>query len=491
MKKSLLALLPLIGLTSCGSNIFSIFEGKINNSPFVDKEYDGYRQVSSFSKLKSKDQELETNTLSSLFTFPSFKVMPSLGENRLLVVPVSFASKVEDEENKLDLIKKAFFGDKSNNQFYSVSEYYYKSSNSRFLLKGDVTSFYKSSFSLEEISSIYGISKTKSTLTSIYNDAKQWLKESNSSLYDSYFSTYGEYIPIYFIYDAPYSGLDGGVADRKSMMWAFTINDPAPICWSSFYMGYPNDGKMDSHTYIHETGHLFGLPDYYDSYSSISNQISPLGRMDMMDCSLGDHNCFSKTLLGWSSPYFVTSSCKIKLHQGSGNNECIIIPIESNFNPYGRYVMLEYYSPTYLNYVDALQRKDNSLSLFSKPGIRAYLVDSRLAAYEGISKKGIVDENMITTNRRLTFENDNSSSSPYLIQNIDKGLNSTELPSFYYASNMNKVVNENGNLINYSSTLFYEGEGITSSFKGLEELKYNFKVDKLTSSYASISIEAR
>lgn len=134
MKKSLLALLPLIGLTSCGSNIFSIFEGKINNSPFVDKEYDGYRQVSSFSKLKSKDQELETNTLSSLFAFPSFKVMPSLGENRLLVVPVSFASKVEDEENKLDLIKKAFFGDKSNNQFYSVSEYYYKSSNSRFLL---------------------------------------------------------------------------------------------------------------------------------------------------------------------------------------------------------------------------------------------------------------------------------------------------------------------------------------------------------------------
>lgn len=484
MKKPFLVLFSLFGLLSCSTS-FSRFEKEIVSSSFVDLEGEGYKKVSSFSPLESQDEEIDTNLLSNVIGSSSFKTLPSLGEQKLLVVPVKFSDYGEEEEKKVDLINKAFFGSKENNQYYSVSEYYYLSSGGRLLIKGDVTPFYKCSYSLSRLNSLYGSNNTKNALSLIYKEAIEWLKETKPSLYDSYYYLYKEDIPIYFVYDAPYSGMSDSKADRKSMMWAFTINDPAPVCWSSYYMGYPNKDKMDAHTYIHETGHLLGLSDYYDTSSNVPNRISPLGRMDMMDCSLGDHNCFSKMILGWSSPYFVTSTTKIRLHQSSGNNECIIIPIDSGFNPYGRYVLLEFYSPTYLNYLDAFNR--NGLSLFPKAGIRTYLVDARVAIYEGVSKLGIVSKAVSSKGKRLGFNNDNSSSS-FLIQNIDKSLNSLTLPPFYIASSENKIEEENGNKCRYSSTLFYEGEGMDSSFSGLEELGYSFKVTSLTSSYAEISI---
>ena len=57
--------------------------------------------------------------------------------------------------------------------------------------------------------------------------------------------------------------------------------------WGAPDYGY---GKVDAHTYIHEMGHMLGLPDYYD-YSFKS---SPTGMYDMQDNNVGDHNPFSK-----------------------------------------------------------------------------------------------------------------------------------------------------------------------------------------------------
>ena len=97
--------------------------------------------------------------------------------------------------------------------------------------------------------------------------------------------------------------------------------------WASFWWGYQttfsdisytvNGKKLGTYSWqwetdhpggtfsplvlIHETGHALGLPDYYDYDGSVGPS-GGLGGMDMMDSNLGDHNAFSKFMLGWLSP---------------------------------------------------------------------------------------------------------------------------------------------------------------------------------------------
>ena len=52
---------------------------------------------------------------------------------------------------------------------------------------------------------------------------------------------------------------------------------------------------------IHETGHSLGLPDYYD-YDGSQGPDGGVGGLDQMDGNWGDHNCFSKYVLGWVAP---------------------------------------------------------------------------------------------------------------------------------------------------------------------------------------------
>jgi len=52
---------------------------------------------------------------------------------------------------------------------------------------------------------------------------------------------------------------------------------------------------------IYQTGHALGLPDYADMDPSAGPK-GGIGGLDMMDAQVGDHNCFSKFLLGWLTP---------------------------------------------------------------------------------------------------------------------------------------------------------------------------------------------
>lgn len=62
-------------------------------------------------------------------------------------------------------------------------------------------------------------------------------------------------------------------------------------------------GDFNPRTLIHEMGHAFGLPDYYDYDPGVPpNADGGLGGLDMMDKNWGNHNAFSRWLLDWIDP---------------------------------------------------------------------------------------------------------------------------------------------------------------------------------------------
>ena len=113
-----------------------------------------------------------------------------------------------------------------------------------------------------------------------------------------------------------------GVIDYAVVYWTGPAGD-----WASFWWGHFGGGGgtvsfdgvtlgphswqweptgMDASVVIHETGHALGLPDYYD-YDDTVGPRGGVGGWDPMSVNQGDHNAFSKMMLGWLTPQVVPS----------------------------------------------------------------------------------------------------------------------------------------------------------------------------------------
>ena len=87
-----------------------------------------------------------------------------------------------------------------------------------------------------------------------------------------------------------YTSSDPSVASPNVKTLAFASTN-----FISKFNGY------DTHTLIHETGHTYGVLDYYD----YNNVWKPMGGVDLMDQNIGDHNAFSKFHYGWVNPWVI------------------------------------------------------------------------------------------------------------------------------------------------------------------------------------------
>lgn len=369
-------------------------------------------------------------------------VCPSIGNVNLLVIPVHIPgdNTYYNEEVRKD-IEEVFFGDsyasESQLGFSSLTEYFYESSYGQLNFQGKVTNW----FDLEEYTNIQFPSEITegndgTIVTEILEKAVDWAESFENidlSQYDN--NKDGSIDGVWLVYDhldwkteyeikkssdPTYAG-----AGLNTAFWNFTgwdwltvpnTNKPttSAFSWASVSMMYTSYCErntlgaprlnnlssipLDSHVFIHETGHLMGLDDYYASDNDLYH---PVGKSTMMDQNVCDLDSYSKMLLGWVTPYVVYGTSEILIPTAtSSKHGVIVIPTNHEeiselveqaniqgatknfiyeFNPFSEYIMIDLYSPDGLNEQDTFGKtiygKDKGIET---TGVRIYHVDSRI-----------------------------------------------------------------------------------------------------------------
>jgi M6 family metalloprotease-like protein len=349
-----------------------------------------------------------------------YDAMPTSGEVNVLVIPVEF-SGYRFADGVVKDIDTLFNGtDEETNYWKSVSSFYEESSFGKLDIKGTVSEVYFTNLTPEAFLKAPDPSGQStngtSSVVSLLRGAVAHYKSVHGSDSTKAFDRDGDGVIdgvylIYSFYDYQTAEENGICANPT--YWAFTARDTlapdkdAPIAsnfvWASYDFMYGAVKKgvgVDAHTYIHETGHMMGLDDYYnyDQINANANiplkyrNFTPTGALDMMDYNILDHDCYSKFALGWTSPYLIDSSLDFPLtvtlrDSVSSNGDFIIIPDASSVyggSAFGEYLMLELYAPTGLNALDSgTAYRGNRPKGFRSAGLKISHVDSRLVRVEG------------------------------------------------------------------------------------------------------------
>lgn len=201
--------------------------------------------------------------------------------------------------------------------YESVSAYYRRASEGKVDLKGTVLGWYhfpnKRDSYKPKTTGLSDVDKQNLERAAIFRMAKEALDSFNPthdfSQYDN--DNDGNIDVINILYAGP-------MGSWNSFWWAyrwyFLQNEEVEKTQfdgkrlNQFVFQYvntrDNGADFDPSTLLHETGHAFGLPDYYD-YDPEQGPSGGIGGLDMMDANWGNHNAFSRWLLDWIKPEIV------------------------------------------------------------------------------------------------------------------------------------------------------------------------------------------
>ena len=402
-----LFVLPLL-LSGCSSGIklqfveYKSFEGEDlmvedHSNPLFNREKETTPVTHKYGTANSLSDMLE-----DFKSGHSRESIPTTGDRQLLVVPISFTdSDRSNQDKKTIFLQNAFFGANDHTNYYSVAGYYNASSYGQLRIDGEVAPWYNSEQSSTQASTISGSYMDASSI--LVAKAIDYLREINFDLskYDT--DDDGNIDGVYAIYDHPFSKGQ----EKNNLFWAYThytysgehsLNTEAPYLngysWTSIDTILQKDNRSYTNYLIHETGHLLGLTDYYNTKYSEGDDdyhFQPTGCFDMMDYNIGDHSSFSKYLFKWTSPMVVKPNVEgsVKLKPFTTSGEYILVPsAKYNNSPFSEYLLIEYFAPTGLNkfsgaysYTDA----NGKSGVYKYPqwyGLRIYHVNATLGYYK-------------------------------------------------------------------------------------------------------------
>lgn len=421
------------------------------------------------------------------------KIFQSEGDQKLLVVPVDFKDyKIGNSEKINDYINnvnKAFFGASKNNSFVSVSQYYNVSSYGKLRITGEVCKnvFEFPAYAKEIILQNGNNNDLRDLIWSQYDTIVNFCKASGVDV-DSYRLHQDEErefdIPIYLIYNVPADS----TTNKNNFFWNFTFPEKS-LAWTSYHSLHIVNDKPDAHVLIHEVGHLLGLLDYYptETTSDTETMIEPVGCIDMMDSSVGDHTSLSKMMLNWTRPIHVTNSCELTISSLAEKGDLILLNDNWNGSVFDEYYLLEFYTPTSLNTFDVVYG-NNKVKLPEIPGVKIYHVDATLGYY--VKEGGIRDKYTLKAtcdaggydpkSTKIDFVRDNT--------NYTKSFGGAESKNYLYEL----IYNNERSMTGPASDehLFHTGDSKTGFLmNGNRSANYKISVTNLNYRDATIKIE--
>ena len=340
--------------------------------------------------------------------YGSLDYCPPTGNSKLLVIPVWFSDSdtyiADDHKETVRRdIEKAYFGTNAQVGWKSVKTYYEEESKGALSLNGVVSKWYE----IESAHTAYSRGGTGALVTK----AVDWYFDlpENASISRNDFDTDNDgYLDgVMLIYAAP--DYIAARDDSGSNLWAYcswlstskNLSSPNPnvYFWASYDFMYSygdyarnrtglsryGNGEtehcsIDTHTFIHEMGHVLGLDDYYD-YSS---QYSPAGGFSMQDHNVGGHDPYSVMAYGWADPYIVTDTAEVTIESFQKTRDFILLSAGWNEydSPFDEYILLELFTPTGLNEFDSEHQYGGSPKGPNATGIRMWHVDATLLGYK-------------------------------------------------------------------------------------------------------------
>lgn len=395
--------------------------------------------------------------------------LPGVGTYDVLVIPVEFTNckYTEEQLSDLDLV----FNDTTGaTGWESVKSFYQKSSGGKLNLNFNIVGVnfgYKGQ--------VFNTGKDSTAYTKT-NDEKPLIEKALAQLDAagadlSKFDSNGDGCidAVYMMYsrefDDPYN------ENRNDFWWAYvyyygTENgenysvdgvQPYFYFWASQSFMYDDttaDVRLNAETFIHETGHLLGLDDYYDysvtsqdGYDTIgSNQ--GLGGAAMMDWNMGDHDPYSKIMLGWITPTVISTSktATINLSDSDKTNDVLLIRLDNSNDYLCEYLLIDIYNSTGLN-----AWRKSRLYGGESYGARIFHISSAVTnPYHSDSYQSFTDDN-------------NSCSKNPLIKLIEAdGGDSTFIDSPNGAAQASDLWKTNGTLSNCAS--YYTSKKVTIVF---------------------------
>lgn len=275
---------------------------------------------------------------------PAWQGMPTTGTNRILILLVEFP----DHAKRFDAsnIDNAVFGDGDASQFptESLADYYQRSSYDLLQLQGNVLGWHTAKH--DRVWYTNTSPNDNAANNKIIQEIVDAYPSHDYSQYDNNGDGFVDYVAV--IWTGPDTGWNGfWWGYQWSLDSDITTDDGTKIDSFSWQWEYNSDYNrystlFDPEVIIHETGHALGLPDYYD-YDTDIGPDGGIGDLDMMDGTKGDHNAFSKYMLEWLTPTFVTNGSQHLTLRAMAQHPDAVIAMRdyTNATAYGEYFLVE------------------------------------------------------------------------------------------------------------------------------------------------------
>ena len=407
------------------------------------------------------------------YDLPGRASMPAAGNLKFAVIPIWFADSSTEQfyvgtsgylepmspMNRYEFrhnIDKAFFGTPEEVGWNSVKSFYETESGGTLTISGKTSYWYECPLPSTEY---YDRQADRSKQIQLMKDAVEFFFETNPDEartdYDSDQDGYLDY--CCFIYAAP--NYNFSQKEDAKNMWAYRSSvQNSSLCnvtkpglnnyfWASCDFVWYNYGPyhtLSTEVLIHETGHGFGIMDYYD-YNYL---YSPAGCFTMQDYNVCGHDPFSVMSIGWCDPYIPTETTRIQIGAFQKNHDLILLTPEWNSlnSAFDEYLLLELYTSTGLNEFHdengrwiARNMQDRHF-VDSEVGIRLWHVDARLTYQYDDWQTHMMRWSKDLTNDPSAYNATEAMSNTYYVEDGAENDRCSRLGSDYYNYNLLELI---------------------------------------------------